>query len=98
VAVISPPAWMQAGSYPARTDRLSAVTAQLWYAGFAADEATPLRPGRASGRRTRATSSRCGQAATPNMTVIVSGGIAFVDNHDVNGYGTYVMSTMLTSP
>jgi hypothetical protein len=90
VAVISPPAWLQAGSYPARTDRLSAVTAQLWYAGFSADEATPLRPRQGVRPSYQGYQLKVRQAATPNMTVIVSGGIAFIDNHDVNGYGSYV--------
>lgn len=91
MAVISPPAWLQAGSYPARTDRLSAVTSQLFYAGFAADEATPLRPRQGVRPSYQQYQLKARAAATPNMTVIVSGGMGFVDNHDINGYGTYVL-------
>lgn len=91
MTVISPPAWLQAGSYPARTDRLSAVTSQLSYAGFSTDEATPLRPRQGVRPSYQQYQLKARAAATPNMTVIVSGGIGFVDNHDINGYGTYVL-------
>lgn len=91
MAAINPPAWLQAGSYPARTDRLSAITASLYYSGFAVDEATPLRPRAGVRPSYQNYQLKVRAAATPNMTVIVSAGIAWVDNHDVNGYGTYVM-------
>ncbi|MCM2427391.1 hypothetical protein [Streptomyces sp. RKAG337] len=88
---INPPAWLQAGSYPARTDRLSAVTSLLSYAGFSVDEATPLRPRQGMRPSYQNYQLKGRAAATPNMTVIVSGGMCFVDNHDAAGYGTYVL-------
>lgn len=91
MTVISPPAWMQAGSYAARTDRLSAVTAGLWYSGFSADEATPLRPRQGVRPSYQGYQLKARPAGTPNMTIIVSAGIAFVDNHDINGYGSYAV-------
>lgn len=91
MTVISPPAWQQAGTYPARTDRLSAITSGLWYSGFAADEATPLRPRQGVRPSFQGYQLKARAAGTPNMTVIVSGGMAFIDNHDINGYGTYVL-------
>lgn len=91
MAEINPPAWLQAGSYPARTDRLSAVTSLLSYAGYAADEATPLRPRQGMRPSYQGYQLKARAAATPNMTVIISGGMCFVDNHDLNGYGTYVL-------
>lgn len=91
MAAINPPAWLQAGSYPARTDRLSAVTAHLYYAGYAIDEATPLRPRAGVRPSYQNYQLKVRAAATPTMTVIVSAGIAWVDNHDISAYGTYVM-------
>lgn len=91
MAEINPPAWLQAGSYPARTDRLSAVTSLLSYAGFSVDEATPLRPRQGMRPSYQNYQLKARAAATPNMTVIISGGMCFVDNHDLNGYGTYVL-------
>lgn len=89
MAPISPPAWMQAGSYPARTDRL-VLAALLGYPGFSTDEATPLRIRQGVKPSYQNMQLKVRAAATPNMTVIVSAGFAFVDNHDVGGYGTYV--------
>lgn len=91
MAAVNPPPWMQAGSYAARTDRLGGITAHLYYSGFAIDEATPLRPRAGVRPSYQGYQLKVRAAATPNMTVIVSAGIAWVDNHDVNGYGTYVM-------
>lgn len=91
MAAVTPPAWLQAGSYAARTDRLSAITAQLCYAGFSADEATPLRPRQGVRPSYQGYQLKARAAGTPNMTVIVSGGVCFIDNHDINGYGTYVL-------
>lgn len=91
MAEINPPAWLQAGSYPARTDRLSAVTSLLQYAGFSVDEATPLRPRQGMRPSYQNYQLKGRPAATPNMTVIISAGMAFVDNHDLSGYGTYVL-------
>ncbi|WNI15580.1 hypothetical protein [Actinacidiphila sp. ITFR-21] len=91
MAVISPPAWLQAGSYPARTDRLSAITSQLWYSGFAIDESTPLRPRQGVRPSYQGYQLKVRAAGTPNMTVIVSAGMGFIDNHDINGYGTYTV-------
>lgn len=91
MAAVNPPAWLQAGSYPARTDRLSAITAGLYYSGLAADEATPLRPRAGVRPSYQNFQLKVRAAATPNMTVIVSAGVAWVDNHDIAAYGTYVM-------
>ncbi|WP_406735347.1 hypothetical protein OG508_28040 [Streptomyces sp. NBC_01108] len=90
MALINPPAWMQAGSYPARTDRL-VIASLLSYPGFLVDEATPLRI--RQGVRPSYTNQqlKVRSAPTPNMTVIVSAGMAYVDNHDAGGgAGTYV--------
>ncbi|MER6103626.1 hypothetical protein ABT115_15210 [Streptomyces sp. NPDC001832] len=89
MALINPPAWMQAGSYPARTDRL-VIASMLAYPGFLVDESTPLRI--RQGVRPSYTNQqlKVRAAPTPNMTVIVSAGMAYVDNHDAGGSGTYV--------
>lgn len=89
MALINPPAWMQAGSYPARTDRL-VIASLLSYPGFLADEATPqrIRQGVRPSHTNQQLKVRA--APTPNMTVIVSAGTAYVDNHDSGGAGTYV--------
>lgn len=89
MAVINPPMWMQAGSYPARNDRL-ALTALLCYPGFAADEATPMRIRQGVKPSYTNYQMKVRAAATPNMTVIVSAGFAFIDQHDTGGVGTYV--------
>lgn len=89
MAPISPPVWMQAGSYPARTDRL-ALAALLGYPGFAADESTPLRIRQGVKPSYQNYQLKVRAAATPTMTVIVSAGYTFIDNHDVGGYGTYI--------
>ncbi|MFF1839969.1 hypothetical protein ACFVXE_38365 [Streptomyces sp. NPDC058231] len=80
---------MQAGSYPARTDRL-VIASLMGYPGFLIDEATPLRI--RQGVRPSYTNQqmKVRAAPTPNMTVIVSAGMAYVDNHDAGGAGTYV--------
>lgn len=89
MALINPPAWMQAGSYPARTDRL-VIASMMSYPGFLVDEATPLRI--RQGVRPSYTNQqlKVRAAPTPNMTVIVSAGMAYIDNHDSGGSGTYV--------
>jgi hypothetical protein len=87
--VINPPAWMQAGSYPARTDRL-VIAGLLSYPGFAVDEAFPARIRQGVKPSYQNQQLKVRPAATPNMTVIVSGGFAFVDQHDTGGVGTYV--------
>jgi len=89
VAVINPPAWMQAGSYPARTDRL-VVSALLSYPGFAVDEPYPTRIRQGVKPSYQNQQLKVRAAPTPNMTVIVSGGICFIDQHDTGGQGTYV--------
>jgi hypothetical protein len=89
MAVINPPAWMQAGSYPASTDRL-VVSSLLSYPGFLVDEATPLRIRQGVRPSYQQQQLKVRAAATPNMTVIVSGGMCFLDNHDSGGRGTYV--------
>lgn len=89
MAIITPPAWMQGGSYPARTDRL-ALTALLGYPGFLVDESTPMRIRQGVKSSYTNQQLKVRAAATPNMTVIVSGGFAFVDQHDTGGVGTYV--------
>ncbi|MFF8447868.1 hypothetical protein ACF06Q_09225 [Streptomyces leeuwenhoekii] len=90
MALINPPIWLQAGSYPARSDRL-AITAGLAYPGFAVDEATPLRIRQGVRPSYQNQQFRVRAAPTPNMSVIVSGGIAFIDQHDTGGVGTYVV-------
>lgn len=89
MALIQPPAWMQAGSYPARTDRL-AITSLLAYPGFAVDESTPTRIRQGVKPSYQNYQLKVRAAATPNMTVIVSAGFAFIDQHDTGGAGTYV--------
>ncbi|WIC88826.1 minor tail protein [Streptomyces phage OnionKnight] len=89
MAVINPPMWMQSGSYPARNDRL-ALTALLSYPGFAADEATPLRIRQGVKPSFQNYQLKVRSAPTPNMTVIVSAGFAFIDQHDTGGQGTYI--------
>lgn len=89
MTLINPPAWMQAGSYSARTDRL-VPTALLAYPGFLADEATPMRIRQGVKPSYTNQQLKVRAAPTPNMTVIVSAGFAFVDQHDTGGAGTYV--------
>ena len=89
MAVINPPAWQQAGSYPARNDRL-ALSGMLGYPGNSADEATPLRirPGVKPSYQSYQLKVRA--AGTPNMTVIVSGGTVFIDQRESGGAGAYI--------
>lgn len=89
MAVITPPPWMQAGTYPAQTDRL-ALSGLLGYPGFQVDEATPTRIRQGVKPSYTNQQLKVRPAATPNMTVIVSGGFTFVDNHDAGGAGAYV--------
>ncbi|MFD9834508.1 MULTISPECIES: hypothetical protein [Streptomyces] len=89
MAEINPPAWMQAGSYPARTDRLI-LSALLSYPGFAVDESTPMRIRQGVKPSYQNYQLKVRAAATPNMTVIVSAGFCFIDNHDAGGLGTYI--------
>ncbi|PVE04660.1 hypothetical protein [Streptomyces scopuliridis] len=89
MAAINPPAWMQAGSYPARTDRL-VISALLGYPGFLVDEATPTRIRQGVKPSYQNQQLKVRPAPTPNMTVIVSAGFAFIDQHDAGGQGTYV--------
>ncbi|WP_407553061.1 hypothetical protein QOM21_23845 [Streptomyces sp. Pv4-95] len=89
MAEVNPPAWMQAGSYAARTDRLGAISAGLCYPGFLADESTPLRIRQGVKPSYQNYQLKARAAATPNMTVTVSAGYAWIDNHDVGGYGAY---------
>lgn len=89
MAEINPPAWMQAGSYPARTDRLI-LSSLLSYPGFAVDESTPTRIRQGIKPSYQNYQLKARAAPTPNMTVIVSAGFAFIDNHDSGGLGTYV--------
>ncbi|MGY0067726.1 hypothetical protein ACWZEH_13040 [Streptomyces sp. QTS137] len=89
MALINPPTWMQAGSYSARSDRL-ALTALLSYPGFSVDEATPMRIRQGVKPSYQNYQLKVRPAPTPNMTVIVSAGFAFIDQHDTGGAGTYV--------
>jgi hypothetical protein len=91
MTLINPPAWMQAGSYPARTDRL-ALTALLAYPGFLADEATPMRIRQGIKPSYTNQQLKVRAAPTPNMTVIVSGGFGLIDQHDTGGVGTYIVA------
>lgn len=88
MAPISPPTWMQAGSYSARADRLL-LASVLGYPGFAADEATPLRIRQGVKPSYQNYQLKVRAAGTPNMTVIVSAGFCWIDNHDLAGYGAY---------
>ncbi|MFY0511797.1 hypothetical protein ACOMD4_15645 [Streptomyces anulatus] len=90
MAEINPPAWMQAGSYPARTDRLI-LSSLLSYPGFAVDEPTPMRIRQGVKPSYQQQQMKVRAAPTPNMTVIVSAGFCFVDNHDSGGLGTYAL-------
>ncbi|NEB83976.1 hypothetical protein G3I43_07260 [Streptomyces anulatus] len=90
MAEINPPAWMQAGAYPARTDRLI-LSSLLSYPGFAVDEPTPMRIRQGVKPSYQQQQLKVRAAPTPNMTVIVSAGFCFVDNHDSGGLGTYVL-------
>jgi hypothetical protein len=89
MAVINPPPWMQAGSYSAAHDRL-VVTSLLAYPGFLVDEATPMRIRQGVRPSYQNQQLKVRAAATPNMTVLVSAGMCFIDNHDSGGRGTYV--------
>lgn len=89
MAEINPPAWMQVGSYPARTDRLT-ISSLLCYPGFLVDESTPARIRQGIKPSYQQQQMKVRAAPTPNMTVIVSGGFAFIDQHDAGGTGTYV--------
>ncbi|MEU6229991.1 hypothetical protein [Streptomyces sp. NPDC047042] len=89
MAVINPPAWQQAGSYPARNDRL-ALTSLLSYPGFLVDESTPMRIRQGVKPSYTQQQLKVRPALTPNMTVIVSAGFAYVDQHDTGGSGTYI--------
>lgn len=89
MAVINPPAWMQAGSYPARNDRL-VISALLGYPGYLVDESTPMRIRQGVKPSYQQQQLKVRAAPTPNMTIIVSAGFAFIDNHDTGGAGTYV--------
>lgn len=89
MAEINPPAWMQAGAYPARTDRLT-VSSLLSYPGFLVDESTPTRIRQGVKPSYQQQQLKVRAAPTPNMTVIVSGGFCFIDQHDTGGLGTYV--------
>lgn len=88
MAPISPPTWMQAGSYSARADRLL-LASLLGYPGFTADEATPLRIRQGVKPSYTQYQMKVRAAGTPNMTVIVSAGFCWIDNHDLAGYGAY---------
>ncbi|MGQ5576079.1 hypothetical protein [Streptomyces sp. ECR3.8] len=89
MAAINPPPWMQAGSYPARNDRL-VITSLLSYPGFLVDESTPMRIRQGVKPSYTNQQMKVRAAATPNMTVIVSAGFCYVDQHDTGGSGTYV--------
>ncbi|MFI6639944.1 hypothetical protein [Streptomyces sp. NPDC050504] len=89
MAVINPPAWQQAGSYPARNDRL-ALSGLLGYPGNAADEATPLRVRPGVKPSYQGYQMKVRAAGTPNMTVLVSGGTVFIDQRETGGSGAYI--------
>ncbi|MFD6294512.1 hypothetical protein ACFWFU_06875 [Streptomyces sp. NPDC060235] len=89
MTLINPPTWMQGGSYPARSDRL-VIAALMSYPGFLVDESTPLRIRQGVKPSYQNYQLKVRAAATPNMTVLVSAGFAFIDQHDTGGVGTYV--------
>ncbi|MFD7410158.1 hypothetical protein [Kitasatospora purpeofusca] len=90
MAIITPPAWEQGGTYSARTDRLSVITGLLGYHGSSADEASLRTRG---GVRPSYQQQQLAVAAqgTPNMTVSVSAGICYVQNKDLANYGAYTV-------
>ncbi|MFF9643687.1 hypothetical protein [Kitasatospora aureofaciens] len=90
MAIITPPAWLQAGTYAARTDRLSVITGLLGYHGSSADEAS-LRTRGGVRPSYQQQQLQVSAQATPNMTVQVSAGIAYVQNKDLANYGAYTV-------
>ncbi len=91
MAFISPPAWQQAGTYAARTDRLSVLSALLGYPGFASDEATPLRVRTGVKPSYQTYQLKVSAQGTPNMTVSLAAGFGFIENKDIAGYGAYTV-------
>jgi hypothetical protein len=89
MTALTPPPWMQGATYSASRDRM-AYTALLAYPGFLVDESTPMRI--RQGVRPSYTNQqlKVRAAATPNMTVIVSAGMCFIDQHVAGGIGSYV--------
>ncbi|GAA2112410.1 hypothetical protein GCM10009759_55110 [Kitasatospora saccharophila] len=91
MAIISPPAWQQGGSYGARTDRLSVISGLLSYPGASGDEATPLRVRSGVKPSYQNQQLRVAAQGTPNMSVQVSAGFCYVENKDLAGYGAYTV-------
>ncbi|MBM7088130.1 hypothetical protein JTP67_06100 [Streptomyces sp. S12] len=89
MALINPPMWLQGGSYPARSDRL-VLAALMAYPGFAVDEAFPMRVRQGVKPSYQQHQLKVRAAPTPNMTVIVSGGFVFIDQHETGGAGAYI--------
>ncbi|RSO22585.1 hypothetical protein DMH15_33025 [Streptomyces sp. WAC 06725] len=89
MAEVNPPSWAQAGEYPARNDRLGAISAMLCYPGFAADEAAPLRIRQGVKPSYQNYQLKVRPTPTPTMSVIVSAGYCWIDNHDLSGFGAY---------
>ncbi|WP_073815053.1 hypothetical protein [Kitasatospora sp. CB01950] len=91
MAAISPPAFQQAGSYSARVDRLSVLSAMLQYPGTSGRATSPISI--ADGVKPSYQNSRLKVAAqsTPNMSVQLTSGWAYVQNDDVAAYGAYVV-------
>jgi hypothetical protein len=83
---------MQAGSYPARTDRL-ALSGLMGYHGTAADEAAPVRVRSGVKPSYQNYQLKVRAQGTPNMSVIVSGGTCYIDQRDTGGQGAYVCAT-----
>lgn len=90
MAIISPPAYQQGGTYSARTDRLSVITGLLGYHGSSADEAS-LRTRSGVRPSYQGREMQVSAQATPNMTVSVSAGISYVQNKDLANYGAYTL-------
>lgn len=89
MTAISPPAWMQGGSYPARTDRLSVISGFSSYSGDSVDESTPMRVRQGIKPSYQNYQLKVRATPTASMNVIVSGGFAVIDNRDAAGYGAY---------
>jgi hypothetical protein len=91
MTIITPPAWQQAGTYAARTDRLSVISGLLGYHGASADESSALRTRGGVRPSYQGRELLVAAQLTPNMTVQVSAGFCYVQNKDLSGYGAYTV-------
>ncbi|WP_052682194.1 hypothetical protein [Saccharothrix sp. ST-888] len=91
MAIITPAAWQQGGTYAARTDRLSVISGFLGYPGTSADEPTPLRTRSGVKPSYQNAQLKVSAQTTPNMSVQVTAGFGYVENRDLAGYGAYTV-------